>query len=499
MRLGTSKGVVIGLDVGTTAVKALALNERSEVVGRTSRGYALHSGPDGSAVQDAEEVMAAALAALDALAPALAGLPVLAVVPSAAMHSLVLLDAAGTVLAPALTWADTRSATTLPGLRARLDPLGTSARTGCPLQAPYHPARLEWLRVTQPELWQRTARFVSLTDLLLHRLTGQWATSVGLASTTGLWNLHSAQWDAHLLAALEITPDQLPAVSDAGEPVGNIQAGPYRGVPMLAGSSDGALANLGVDPLRRGHSVVTVGTSGAVRRLCPAPQLDPQVRTWSYRLDRATHLCGGAINNGGLLLDWVRRHWYGESDAAAGFRQLWNDAAQAPAGAGDLTLLPYLTGERSPHWRSDFSVTLHGLRLHHTRAHVGRAALEAVAFSLQQVWALGGQDSDSAGVYSTGGLAAEPLWNTILASTLGVPVAVSSVADASAMGAALLGHAQLGQTQVGQTSPGQTGRVPQEGVSTGQAASLILPDPAQADALADARQRWQTLFVQLYG
>ena len=468
--------LVIGLDLGTTSVKALALDAEGAVVACSSRRYALHGGPDGSAVQDAEEVVPAALDALTELADTLQGQIVRAIVPSAAMHTLVLLDAAGTVLAPALTWADARPAATLDGLRAQLDPAGTYLQTGCPVQAPYHPARLWWLRKVQPDLYARTARFVSLTDLLLHRLTGQWATSVGLASTTGLWNLRTGAWDEELLAALGIQTTQLPAVLDAREVVGTVQTGPFASAPVLAGSSDGACANLGCGAAL-GEVALTVGTSGAVRRLSDTPMLDPAARTWSYRLDLATHLGGGAINNGGLLLDWVRRQWYSELDADTGFDRLLADAASTPAGAEGVSLLPYLTGERSPLWRSDISASLHGLRLHHARAHVARAALEAIAFTLAEVWELGLQGEV---IYSTGGLARNALWNGLLADVLGVPVIQNETADASAIGAALLGHGE-------ETLRGVRERATRD--------SKILPGHEQNAALHAARARWQTLLL----
>ncbi len=487
--------VVIGLDLGTTSVKALALDAAGTVLARSAGGYALHSGADGSATQDAGEVVRAALGVLDALAARLPGVVFRALVPSAAMHSLVLIGAAGEMLAPALTWADTRPAVTLPGLRSVLDPAETYARSGCPVQAPYHQARLWWLRQRRPELLARTARFVSLTDLVLHRLTGprwvgRWATSVGLASTTGLWNLHTGRWDTAILEALGISEGQLPAVLDAREVVGTVQAGtgqagmvqagPLTGTPVLAGSSDGALANLGAGALP-GEVVITVGTSGALRRLSGQARLDPQARTWRYRLDLATHLSGGAINNGGLLLDWVRRSWYSELDAAEGFGRLLADAAEVPAGAEGLTLLPYRTGERSPLWRSDLSATLHGLRLAHGRAQVARSALEAVAFSLGQLWAMG---AGSGTVFSTGELAAHPAWNQLLADVLGVPVRVSEGADASAIGAALLGHRET---------------VLEELRSRAGSGRLVLPDPRHAGPLRGVRQRWEELSGRLYG
>ena len=474
--------MVIGLDLGTTSVKALAVGEGGEVLARAGGGYALHSSPEGEATQDAGEVVRVALAALEDLAAQLQGVnvraSVRAIVPSAAMHSLVLVGESGEVLAPALTWADTRSAETLGRLYAVLDATDCYARTGCPLQAPYHPARLWWLSRTKPELFARAARFVSLTDLLLHRLTGKWATSVGLASTTGLWNLHSATWDLSVLSVLGVVEGQLPTVLDAREVVGTVQAGLLARTPVLAGSSDGALANLGTGALL-GETVVTVGTSGAVRTLSGTPRLDPHARTWSYRLDLTTHLSGGAINNGGLLLDWVRRGWYSELDTREGFARLFADAGSVPAGAGGLTLLPYLTGERSPSWRDDLSATLHGLKLPHGRTQVARAALEAVAFSLAQVWDLMGGEA----VYSTGGLAASPLWNGLLAEVLGVPVRVAESADASAIGAALLGHDDAALQTVRRRA---------------QKAASVQPVSENAALLLAAKQRWQALYARLY-
>lgn len=471
---------MVGLDLGTTSVKALAVDARGVVLARTGASYPLLSGPDGSATQDAEEVTLAALRALDALAAQLGPQPVRALVPSAAMHSLVLVDRAGSVQAPALTWADTRPAATLPGYRQHTDPADLYARTGCPLQAPYHPARLWWLRQTHPGLFGQADRFVSLTDLVLHRLTGVWATSVGLASTTGLWNLQQAAWDPDVLKQMGLSEAQLPAVYDARAQVGTVQAGPLAGTPVLAGSSDGALANLGTGA-GLGEAVVTVGTSGAVRRLAVHPHLDPQARIWSYRLDRATHLSGGAINNGGLLLDWVRRGWYPDLDPSAGFERLLADAGGVAAGAEGLTLLPYLTGERSPYWRGDLSATLHGLRLAHGRAQVARAALEAVAFSLAEVWDLGQQ---SRVVYSTGGLSASAVWNRLLAGVLGTPVRRTEAADASGLGAALLGQDEEALQAVRQRAA---------------ASPATEPDTAELAPLRDARARWQALYTRLHG
>ncbi|GGJ67599.1 gluconokinase [Deinococcus aquiradiocola] len=487
----TGQALVVGLDLGTTSVKALALDASARVVSRHEVGYPLgvsrHTAGDaGEATQDPAAVVRAAREALARLQADLPARRVRAVVPSAAMHSLVLVDRAGTPLAPALTWADTRPAATLPDLRAALDPQAAYLRTGCPVQTPYHPARLWWLARHDPALLGRAALAVSLTDLVLHDLTGAWGTSVGLASTTGLMNLRAGAWDDDLLAALGVTADLLPPILGAASPVGTVRAGAWRGVPVLAGSSDGALANLG-SGAGPGETVLTVGTSGAARRLTARPVLDPLARTWTYRLDADTHLAGGAINNGGLLVDWVRGQWYTDLAPRDGFRQLLSDAERTPPGADGVTLLPYLTGERSPSWRADLTATVHGLRLGHTRAHVARAALEAVAFSLAAVHDLIRQGDPPAGegtVSATGGLARAPVWNALLADTLGTPVRSQGAPDASAIGAALLGHGPDTLAAVRAAAAG---------------ASVIRPDPARTDALRDARGRWTALNARLNG
>ena len=144
-------------------------------------------------------------------------------------------------------------------------------------------------------------------------------------------------------------------------------------------------------------------------------------------------------------------------------------------------LLPYLTGERSPHWRNDLSATLHGLKLIHGRAEVARAALEAVAFSLVEIWELMGSGSR---VYSTGGLASSPLWNALLTDMLDVPVQTTDAADASAIGAALLGHGEGTVLEVRRLA---------------RVSTVVNPSEGGAAPLRDARHRWQALYARLYG
>jgi gluconokinase len=191
--------------------------------------------------------------------------------------------------------------------------------------------------------------------------------------------------------------------------------------------------------------VITVGTSGAVRQIADKPWFDPAERTWCYLLAGNRWIVGGAINNGGLALQWAREKLYPDLAGAAGYDQLAADAASCPPGAQGVFLLPYFAGERSPHWAPKDKGMLYGLGMGHTRVHMARAAMEGVANCLADVWdALYGAESTDDVVRLTGGITRTPVWVQILADMLGVPLMALDVADTSATGAGLLGMYGLG-------------------------------------------------------
>jgi gluconokinase len=204
------------------------------------------------------------------------------------------------------------------------------------------------------------------------------------------------------------------------------------------------MANVGAGAVTAGDVVVTVGSSGAIRKVLDAPWLDDLERTWCYVSSEEGWFAGGAVNNAGLAVDWVRQCLYPDLPHARGYRRLLLDAASVPAGADGVLILPYLGGERSPHWDTPLSGVVHGLRLDHTRAHLARAVLEAVAFCLADVWeAVGGGHPAGQPVPLTGGITRARLWAQIVADVLGIPLAPVEAADASALGAATVGWRAL--------------------------------------------------------
>jgi len=447
---------VIGLDLGTTNAKAIALSLDGQVLATaSSSGYAIRAPHPGWAEQDPEEVWRGAAAALRALAGKISLADVVGLSFSGAMHSCFPLGADDTPLAPALTWADQRAAQIAARLRATANLNAIYQRTGCPLQPIYHIAKLRWWRESEPEISRQAALFVTLKDYVQFKLTGVWAADMSIYSATGLLDIHRCQWDDEALSLAGITPAQLPTLVSPLAVVGHLLENAASitnlptGLPIVAGASDGGLANLGSGASRPGQSVVTVGTSGAVRRLVAKPYLDHSqegnARTWCYLLAEDRYFAGGAINNAGLAVQWVREKFYPDLAPEAAYQQLFADAAEIDPGAGGVMVLPFFAGERSPYWRADAKAAILGLGLSHDRRHISRATLEAVAFRLGTIWsALGAFPEDSGTIHLTGGILQSPLWAQIVCDVLGVPLAAVESSDASAVGAAMLGQVALG-------------------------------------------------------
>ena len=397
---------VIGLDLGTTNCKALAVSAQGEVLASTESGYRLRSAGSGRVEQDPQEIWQGAQAALRAVLGRTHGHDLAGVCLSGAMHSLLPVDGSGAPLALAITWADERAAGQAIKLRQEMDAFALYERTGCPLESIYYPAKLRWYREAAPEIFRAAARFVGVKDWVCFHLTGAWLTDFGLASTTGLLDIHRLAWDAEALALGGIGEDRLPALVSPYAVAGGVSRtaleGMLAGTPVIVGGSDGGLANLGAGAAGPGQAAVTVGTSGAIRRVLDRPQLDPQVRTWCYVLDEGRWFAGGAINNGGLALQWVRERFFQEVGGQAGFQRMLAEAARVPAGAGGVFFLPYFTGERSPHWDSSIRGLLYGLGLEHDRGHVARAeairSLRVTVYEAADEWASVDRALDGQGI-----------------------------------------------------------------------------------------------------
>lgn len=452
--------VVIAVDIGTTSTKALAVGPDGGVRAVHSRGYPLLSPEPDAAEQDPDVIAAAVFECVREAVRKSGAAPadVLCVSFSAAMHSLIALDAEHRPLTRSITWADRRAQAFADELNADGTGLSVYRRTGTPIHPMSPLVKLRWLRRERPDVFRRAAKFVGIKEYVLHSLFGRHVVDYSIASTTGMFNLQQCGWDAEALAVAGVEPHRLPEPMPATAVLTGLsdaaanRLGLRPDTPFVLGASDGALANLGVGAMSADRLVVTVGTSGAVRKTVDRPVLDERGRLFCYALVDNRWVIGGASNNGAIVLQWMRDRLYPQHDPASSaredaFERMLEEAEAAGCGAAGLLFLPLLAGERAPFWNGNARGVFFGLSLRHERKHMVRAAMEGVMFQIAAIASLleapeaGGKPVEAV---AGGGFAKSPLWCQILADMLGIPVAIPDTVESSGLGAARLGMYAVG-------------------------------------------------------
>ncbi len=425
--------VVLGVDLGTTATKVVATTVDGRQVAIAERGYPLRTGADGCATQDPDLVAAQAVAAV---ADCARGLDVAAISFSAAMHTLLPLDAAHRPLTEALSWADHRAAGTARALRADPELARSLHRaTGTPVHPMSPLVKLAWFAEHEPGLCRRAAYWVGVKDYVLHHLTGHLVTDHSCASGTGLLDIRRLAWYPESLRLAGISATQLPELRPPNE-ICRLDAdidGLPRGLPVVIGAGDGPLANLGTGAVRPGTAALSLGTSGALRVITEQPGVDPDGRVFCYALAEGLWVRGGAISNGGVVAAWAAQAF------GVDVADLLTEAAAVRA--DDLLALPYLLGERAPWWEPDPRGAILGLRREHGRAQLTRALVDGVA---QQLALVADAVPGSGEIRATGGAFRAPVWGQVVAAALNRPLAMTAEAAGSGLGAALLGWRALG-------------------------------------------------------
>jgi gluconokinase len=444
--------VILGLDVGTTAVKVVAFDVRgrSAQPASTLREYPLHQPEAGWQVQDPPTVLAAIDDAIKACVTLLGEARIAALSISTAMHDLIGLDREMRPLTPLVTWADSRAADEARRLRNRGLAQQLLERTGTPVHPMSPLVKLMWFSRHQPELAARVRWWLGLKAYVLHHFTGRLVTELSSASASGLLDLQSRDWDPQSLELAGIVRDQLPTVLPTTTvleltPQAASRAGLPADLPVAVGAADGPLGNLGTGAIEPGVAGLSLGTSGAVRMAVPSPSADPAGRLFCYALTDDLWVLGGAVSNGGITLRWAGETFApdlllaGHADA-----ELLALAVQVPAGSEGLIMLPYVLSERAPLWNPDLTGAFLGLRHHHTRNHFIRAAVEGVCLQLSTIVDALDAVSSVQSIRATGGPFRSALWQRVMAATLGRPLYIEADAGGTALGAAALGWYALG-------------------------------------------------------
>lgn len=447
---------IIGVDVGTTSTKVVLYDQAGTAIASANHGYPLYQTEPGMAEESPVEIYEAVITGIAEVTEK-ATQPVAGISFSAAMHSLILLDDQFQPLTRMLTWADNRAAAAAEQLRALPNAHDLYANTGIPLHPMTPLAKLVWLAQTQPKLHQQARWFVDIKAYLLQRLCGQLVTDYSIANATGLFNLHTLDWDAQALKLAQITAAQLPQLVDTttqliglNETVATkLKLSPTT--PLIVGASDGCLANLGVSAIEPGVAAITIGTSGAIRVVTDEPKLDPHGRLFCYYLAPHRWIVGGPVNNGGNVLRWVEDTLFSAEKAVnegtdrSTIEMMLALAAKVPAGSHGLLMHPYLNGERAPLWEATARGAYFGLTARHSRSEMTRAALEGICFNLahvaNMVQALTGPFTQ---LQATGGFTRSETWLGILADIFDTTVTIPDSMASSSLGAAVLGFESLG-------------------------------------------------------
>ena len=438
--------VLLGIDVGTTGVRCLAVDETGRVLREATSEYPLYSPHPGWSEQRPEEWWDATRTALAEVARAV-GPAVGAIGLTGQMHGAVFLDANDRVIRPALLWNDQRTAaqcvtiTRLVGAERLTQITGNPALTG--FQAP----KVIWLREEEPTSYERLRRLLLPKDYIRLQLTGDSATDASDASGTLLFDVGARNWSAEILDALEIPAEWLPAVFESPQPTGVLKENVARelglaaGIPVAAGGGDNAAAAIGNGIIAEGLASCSIGTSGVLFTHSDELVRDAtgRIHAFCHAVPERYHLMGVTLAAGGAL------RWWRDAVQAGDYENLSELAAGVAPGSEGLIFLPYLSGERSPHLDPLARGAFVGLSSRHGTAHLTRAVMEGVAFSLRDSLAImSGLGVAITEIRVTGGGARSALWRQMIADILGRRVVRTSADQGPAYGAALLGGVAAG-------------------------------------------------------
>ena len=436
---------VLGIDVSTTATKAVLVDEAGRIVGIGSSSYDYDVPRPLWSEQDPGAWWTGTQAAIRSVlaTTGVAGDEIAAVGLAGQMHGAVLLDASDRPLRPAILWNDQRTSAECDEIRHRvgarrlIEVAGNDALTG--FTAP----KLLWVRNHEPDLWRRVAHVLLPKDYVRLQLTGDHTVDRADGAGTLLFDLGARDWSPEILAALELDPTWLPATAEGPEVTGSISAtaaaatGLRAGTPVVAGGGDQAANAVGVGAIDPGVVALSLGTSGVIFAATDRPLVEPEgrVHAFCHAVPERWHLMSVMLSAAGSL------RWFRDAIAPGlPFADLDALAAEVPAGSDGLWFLPYLSGERSPHPDPLARGAFVGLSVTHDRRHLARAVLEGVAYGLRDGLDLmvgAGMPAPSQ-IRASGGGVASPLWRQILADVLDTEIATVSTSEGAAYGAGLL-------------------------------------------------------------
>jgi xylulokinase len=447
---------LLGIDIGTGGTRAVLIDETGRVLGSATAEHQPISAPHrGWAEQAPDDWWAAACKAVpQCLANAKATVDeVESVGLTGQMHGLVMLDADGKVLRPALIWCDQRTEEECREITEKIGAKGLIELTANPALTGFTLPKIWWVQKHEPEIWKRVKKIMLPKDYVRFRLTGAHAIDVADASGTLILDVVNRRWSKEMMAASNLSEEMLPKVLESQEISGKISeagakaSGLKAGIPVVAGAGDQAAGAVGMGIVRPGAVSATIGTSGVVFAATASPEFDPKgrIHTFCHAAPKRWHVMG-VTQAAGFSLRWFRDQFGAGGDSSRDpYDRLMDEASHAPAGSDGVLWAPYLMGERTPHLDPNARGALVGLSSTHTRAHVVRAILEGVAYSLRDTLTIFADlKLPTESIRLGGGGARGGLWRQIQADVYGMPVDIVEAEQGPAYGAALLAGVGVG-------------------------------------------------------
>ena len=452
---------MIGVDMGTTSTKAVLYDEKGKFIMKHNIGYDLHTPNVDVSEENPDEIFDAVLMTVKYIVreSGIAKEDIKFISLSAQMHSLIAMNEDNQRLTENITWADNRANDYADLIEKSYGGFELYQRTGTPIHPMSPLSKIFWMRHEEPKIFKQTAMFADLKTYVLFQLYERFVIDYSLGSATGMMNLEQLDWDHKALELLGIERNQLPQLVPTTHILTGMKKryatlmGIDEQTPVIVGASDGVLSNLGVNSYQKGEVAVTIGTSGAIRTVINQPKTDEKGRIFCYILDKDQYVIGGPVNNGGVVLRWLRDEILASEVETAKrlgvdpYDVLTQIASRVKPGAEGLIFHPYLAGERAPLWNADARGSFFGLTLSHKKEHMIRAALEGVLYNLYTVYLalIEVMNETPTTIKATGGFAKSEIWRQMMADIFDTDLIVPESYESSCLGACVLGMKALGE------------------------------------------------------
>ncbi|MBE7021733.1 MAG: hypothetical protein E7414_00695 [Ruminococcaceae bacterium] len=421
----------LGVDVGTTSMKAAVFSKTGEELASTTLDYTLRQ--EGNVVEfDAESYWTLLKQAIKDVTK---GIEVTTMSVDTQCETLILTDAAGNPVRDAIVWLDNRAEEQAKKIEAHFGEKKVYEVTGQPeITATWPACKLLWVKENEPEIWAKTEKIFLLEDYLLYKMTGEFVTEKTLQSSTIYLDIHAGDWWQEMLDYIGVRPEQLPALKESAEKVGT-----YQGMTVVTGAMDQVAGAIGAGVVKKGIMSEMTGTTMVL--FVPTdeePAYDPASKIpLHYNYD------GGFVrllwtSTAGMSLKWFKNSFCEMND----FKELDELAASVPPGSDGLVMLPHLCGSTMPRYNPDARGAFYGITLQHTRGHFVRSILEAVSCMLKSNLDYIGMEIDE--IRLMGGGAKSPLWCQIKADMTGIRLVTLKNTETACLGSAILAGVGIG-------------------------------------------------------